>query len=346
MPRSLDRRSVMAAGAVLLAGSRLGVAAGSAKPRPKAGVNLAGAEFGRVPGRYGTEYSYPGARHLDYFASLGMTLVRLPFRWERLQPDLFGTFDAAELKRLSDFVAAARSRQFTVVLDPHNYAKRYLAADGWRVEHHIGSAKVPNAAFADFWARLARMFRDDDGVWFGLMNEPNDMPVETWLAAANAAIAAIRAETAQNLVLVPGTNWTGAHSWEASGNQAMSGIHDAANNFAFEVHQYFDADSSGSSPDAVSETIGTERIAEFEAWTRKNGFRAFLGEFGIANNTTSLNAGRNLLQAIDRARDVWIGWAAWAAGPGWPDDGIFLLEPNRDGTMRAQARILMQAARD
>lgn len=345
MARLVNRRSVLAASAMVLARSRLAKAEAGDTPRPKAGVNLAGAEFGRVPGRVGSEYSYPGARHLDYFASLGMTLVRLPFRWERLQPALFGAFDAAELKRLTAFVTAARSRQLTVVLDPHNYAKRYIAADGWRAEHLIGSAQVPKSAFADFWSKLAQTFRGDDGVWFGLMNEPNAIAVDAWLDAANAAIAGIRAEQAQNLILVPGANWTGAHSWESSGNEAMAGVRDAANNFAFEVHQYFDPDSSGGSAEAVSETIGAERIAAFEAWARKNGFRAFLGEFGIADNTTSLNAGRNLLQALDRGRDVWIGWAAWAAGPSWPDDGIFLLEPRRDGTMRPQARVLMEAAR-
>lgn len=345
MPRLITRRSILAAAAVpaILSTSRV---AKAAVARPKAGVNIAGAEFGRVPGRYGAEYTYPGTRHIDYFAALGMTLVRLPFRWERLQPMLFGAFDATELKRLTAFVTAARSKNLIVVIDPHNYAKRYIADDRWRVEHLIGSTQVPQAAFADFWSKLASAFRADDGVWFGLMNEPNDISVDDWLEVVNAALSAIRAAQAQNLVLVPGTNWTGAHSWQSSGNEAMAGVRDTANNFAFEVHQYFDADSSGGSAEAVSATIGTERIAAFEAWARRNGFRAFLGEFGIADNPTSLAAGRDLLQSLDRGRDVWIGWAAWAAGPGWPDDDNFLLEPRRDGSIRPQMRVLMEAAKN
>lgn len=348
MAQNLTRRSVLAGAATLPATAAISfqalAAVASSERGFHAGINLAGAEFGRVPGRVGVEYNYPGSQHLDYFASLRMTLVRLPFRWERLQPSLFGAFDAAELKRLTGLVSAARSRNLTVVLDPHNYAKRYLATDRWRVEHLIGSRAVPQKAFANFWAQLARTFSGDDDVWFGLMNEPNEISVSAWLDAANAAIAAIRAEGARNLVLVPGTNWTGAHSWQASGNEAMDGIRDPANSFAFEVHQYFDSNSSGGSAVAVSETIGSERIAAFESWARSRGFRAFLGEFGIADNATCLNAGRDLLQALEKSRDVWIGWAAWAGGPGWPNDAIFLLEPQSDGSMRPQTRVLLDAA--
>lgn len=348
MARRLTRRSVLAGAGSLPASmlfvDRAPAAPGTREGRLKAGINLAGAEFGRVPGIHGTDYTYPGPRHLDYFASIGMTLVRLPFRWERLQPALFGAFDRAEFARLTALVGAARKRKLTVVLDPHNYAKRYVAKDGWSVEHLIGSSTVPQKSFADFWARLARAFRGDNSIWFGLMNEPNDIPVAAWLDAANAAIAAIRAQGAQNLVLVPGCNWTGAHSWQSSGNEAMGSIRDPANTFAFEVHQYLDESSSGRSAEAVSETIGSERIAAFEAWARRNGFRAFLGEFGIANTATSLNAGRDFLQALNRSRDVWVGWAAWAGGPGWPDDAIFLLEPHSDGSMRPQTRVLLDAA--
>lgn len=347
MVRFLTRRSVLAGGFAVPAAVSLNLpsmAGPGSVIWPKAGINLASAEFGRVPGTYDVDYNYPGERHLDYFASLGMGLVRLPFRWERLQPELFATFDKLEMERLTTFVGAARSRKYIVVLDPHNYAKRYLSTDHWRTEHLIGSTNLPQKAFVDFWARLAQVFRGDDDVWFGLMNEPNDISAEYWLTIVDAAIAAIRAEGANNLILVPGTNWTGAHSWLQSGNGIMSRVRDAANNFAFEVHQYFDANSSGQSANAVSATVGVERIAAFEAWARSNGFRAFLGEFGLADNTVSLDAGRNLLQALGRSRDVWIGWAAWAGGPRWPEDSIFLLEPYRDGSIRPQMRVLQEAA--
>lgn len=47
---------------------------GEEPPYPNAmlesfGVNLAGAEFGKIPGRYGWDYIYPSAKELDYFKS-------------------------------------------------------------------------------------------------------------------------------------------------------------------------------------------------------------------------------------------------------------------------------------
>ena len=75
------------------------------------GVNLCGAEFGvdawgngTLPGAFGTTYTYPdpsyGYGKADYFISKGMTTFRLPFRWERLQPNRGQAFDAAEIARL------------------------------------------------------------------------------------------------------------------------------------------------------------------------------------------------------------------------------------------------------
>ena len=85
-------------------------------------------------------------------------------------------------------------------------------------------------------------------MWFGLMNEPNGVAATQWLAAANAAIAGIRASGAQNLVLVPGVRWTGAHSWYSgdSGSNAavMGGVVDPLDHYAYELHQYLDSDSS------------------------------------------------------------------------------------------------------
>jgi endoglucanase len=126
-------------------------------------------------------------------------------------------------------------------------------------------------------------------VIFGLMNEPKGVnfggaTTEEWLTSANSAIAAIRGTGAENLVLVPGNGFTGAWSWtNPPGNfygtpnaQVMGGVVDSFNNFAYEVHQYLDADSSGSSDDIVSETIGAERLVDFTNWLRANNARGFV----------------------------------------------------------------------
>jgi endoglucanase len=310
-----------------------------------AGVNLAGGEFGRLPGMYGTDYTYPTSADIDYFFQLGFNLIRVPFRWERLQPTLGAPFVAGDLALLTAAVEHAAEKGIFVVLDTHNYARRWLAEDGWTAEHLIGSKLVPTGAFADFCARLAGAFKGNPSVIFGLMNEPWGIEPEDWLNIANNAIGAIRGEGASQLILVPGVAYTGAHSWIAARSTVLNKVVDPANKFAFEVHQYFDPDSSGTSGTAVGARIGTERIEAFQSWCRQNGFKAFLGEFAAGADETSLAALNDICRTLEANSDVWLGWAAWAGGSWWPDDYIFTLEPSKGGQMRPQTQILASYAR-
>ena len=135
------------------------------------GINLAGAEFGaegQIPGVYGRDFQYPTAGSVDYFQRLGFNLVRLPFRWERLQPKLFTKFHSDEEKRLRALSTYITARRMTLVLNPCNFARRKLSDDGWDKDYLIGSSDVPTAAFVDFWVRLASLFRDNPNVIFGL----------------------------------------------------------------------------------------------------------------------------------------------------------------------------------
>ncbi len=306
-------------------------------PMPYRGVNLASAEFavdadgvGQLPGTHGTDYVYPdpayvsGYNSADYFIGKGMTTFRLAFRWERLQPNRRQAFNSAELTRLRTTVNRLTGKGAQVLLDPHNYARYGTAL--------IGSSSVPNADFADFWSRLATEFKGNLNVLFGLVNEPHDMSTEQWVGAANAALASIRSAGATNLVLIPGNGWTGAHSWSqswygTSNATAMLSISDPGNNYAFEVHQYLDADSSGSGSSCVSNTIGSERMQPFTSWLRANGKKGFLGEFGGGSGQTCLNAMDNILDHLEANSDVYLGWTYWAAGPWW-GDYFSSLEPN------------------
>jgi endoglucanase len=303
------------------------------------GVNLATAVFGEAkPGVFGKDYTYPSHADVDYFLGKGMNVFRIGFTWENLQHEQFGDFEPAELARLDDLVRYATSQGGRVVLDPHDYARYY--------NEIVGGAKVPAGALADLWGKLARQYADDPRVIFGLMNEPNTMPTELWLGDANAAIDAIRAAGATNLILVPGNSWTGAHSWEQTccygtpNGQVMLGVVDPAHDYAFEVHEYLDEDTSGTHETCVSPTIGSERLKTFTTWLREHGQRGFLGEFAGARNDTCYAALDDMLGSIDQNGDVWLGWTYWAAGPWW-GEYMFTLEP-LDGVDRPQMAVLLK----
>jgi endoglucanase len=349
MPHELTRRSVLSGGLALSLGGAASPtgeqpASGSSK-LAFAGINIAGAEFGKIPGRHATNYTYPARATIDYYAKLGFNLIRVPFRWERLQPRLGAALAGDEQAMLAGVVEQASSKGQSVILDPHNYARRRVEDDGWAADHFIGSDLVPTAAFADFWGRVAEAFKTNPSVIFGLMNEPAGITAESWLVAANAGVGSIRRTGASNLVLVPGVAYTGAHSWISAGNTRMIGIIDPAENFAFEVHQYLDRDSSGTSPKAMDARIGSKRVGAFQDWARENRCKAFLGEFGAAGDELSLQALQDLCRTLEANADVWIGWAAWAGGPWWPGDYMFNLEPLRGGGIRQQTRILADYAR-
>ncbi|WP_312416077.1 glycoside hydrolase family 5 protein [Shinella sp.] len=301
------------------------------------GVNLAGAEFGQGRGTYGKDYAYPSEETITYFADKGFNAVRLPFKWERLQPRLNRNFDKAERKRLSDTVKALRKAGMTVILDPHNYA--------YYGDQQIGSAAVPDSAFADFWSRLAADYKQDAGVQFGLMNEPHDVPATQWLASANAAIAAIRETGATNLVLVPGTIWSGAHSWEeerdgGANGTVMLGIQDPADNNAYEVHQYLDGDFSGKASTCERADDAVKALERFTDWLKRNGKRGFLGEFGGSAEPACLDGLARMTALVHRENAVWTGWTYWAAGDWWPASEPLNIQPTADGD-RPQLAALM-----
>jgi aryl-phospho-beta-D-glucosidase BglC (GH1 family) len=219
----------------------------------------------------------------------------------------------------------------------------------------IGSY-YPNSVFSNFWWRVADIYKTNQFVIFNLMNEPNAMPTEQWVAAANAAIAGIRATGATNVIHVPGNQWTGAHAWTANyygtpNAVAMLDIVDPASNVVFEVHQYLDTDSSGTTTNISNASIGVTRIAAFTTWLRNNNRRGFLGEFAVANSTIGSGATligdealTNMLSYIQANADVWEGWTWWAAGPWW-NEYMFTLEPTNLGQPSQVERAAMPVLR-
>jgi endoglucanase len=314
------------------------VAATEMPKPPFKGVNLASAGFAgsKLPGRYKTHYIYPTVTDIDYFSAKGMNTFRLAFRWERLQHKAYDDFNWLELNRLKQFVADASQKQTYTILDVHNYARYYGEV--------IGSDALPISVFADFWSKLALEFKRNPWVIFGLMNEPHGIATEVWLESANAAIAAIRETGAEQLILVPGNGYSSAQRWNndsygSANGSVMLSIVDPSDNYAYEVHQYFDRDSSGTSPLCISSTIGSERLAEFTQWLQQHQKRGFLGEFGASQNPQCLQALDNVLAFIEQSSSVWLGWTVWAAGPRW-GEYMFSLQPDEQCNDKPQMAII------
>lgn len=315
-----SRRALFVGGGALLIGPASTTTTARAA-QPVAGINIAGAEFAPDRDKIDIDYRYPDARELEFFVERGFRLFRIPFLAKRMfsGPDGSPSFSAVDVARVDAILMRAAELKAAVALDMHDYG---LDRFGRPISARSGD-------FIATWRALAERFKGSPHVAFGLMNEPNKQSTSVWAAAANAAIAAIRAAGAMNIVLVPGAHWSTAVDWSRSGNAAaMERVIDPWGQMMIEVHQYLDADSSGTHA-AVVKGAGASRLVNCTRWARENGRRAFLGEFGWADTPEGHEEGRAMLGYMARNADVWAGWAAWAAGKWWGDYPMSL-EPRGD----------------
>lgn len=316
--------AVMLRPLALLSALVLGGNALASEPLCFRGVNLSGGEYGDKTGVYGTNYIYPSEKTVGYFAAKGMNAVRLPIKWERLQPVLFERLESREVDMLHETVRMIRKSGMSVILDPHNF--------GYYDKARIGTDAVPKNALGDFWTRLAAEFSGDAGVIFGLMNEPYDITAPDWLEAANLSIAGIRNAQAPNLILVPGTIWSGAYTWEkdipgGSNASVMLGVKDPLDHYAFEFHQYMDSDMSGTHDICDRAEDARQALSNLSTWMRQHGKRGLLGEFGGSINKGCLAGLKAMTATIAADSDVWIGWTYWAAGEWWPKGEALNIQP-------------------
>ncbi|PPQ67529.1 hypothetical protein CVT25_006070 [Psilocybe cyanescens] len=277
------------------------------------GVNESGAEFGQTawPGALGKDYTWPSPSSIDYFVGQGFNTFRVPFLLERMTPPatgIAGSFNQTYLSGLKTIVSYITSKGAHAVIEPHNYM---------RYNNGIISS---TSDFSTFWKNLANEFKSTANVIFDIMNEPHDIDAQTVFNMNQAAVNAIRASGAtQQLILVEGTSWTGAWTWQSSGNAAVFGaIKDPNNNVAIQMHQYLDSDGSGTSGTCVSSTIGAERLQVATAWLQANNLKGFLGEIGAGSNSQCISAVQGALCSMQQS-GVWIGALWWAAGPWWAD---------------------------
>jgi endoglucanase len=305
---------------------------------PLAGVNISGGEFGAVPGRMNYQYIYPSNAEIDYFYANGMRMLRIPFRWERLQPTLFGPLSVADRAALKAATTYATSKGMTVVLDMHDYAARH-AATGAASNTLVGTAAIPETALANAWTQIAGDYKDNPKVWLGLMNEPSGIAAASWWAVAQQLVKDLRAQKIPNKVMVPGASWTGAWSWISSGNAALAEkFTDPSNNFAFEVHQYLDKDSSGTN--AACTAGSASRVDAVLNWAQTKKVQLFFGEIAGSADAQCQIEYPAMLKKLN-ANSTVLGWTAWGAGKWWVSSYAFRLAPITGTTPTAHMTMLI-----
>ena len=256
-----------------------------------AGVNIAGFDFGCDTSGHcdpAKIYAAPNAdAQMQHFTKdAHLNTFRLPVGWQYLlNKRLGGKLDEANMAAYDRQLQACLATGATCIIDIHNYARW----DG----QIVGQGGPSNEQFADVWTQLATKYADQSNVAFGLMNEPHDVPdLKAWAASVQAAVTAIRDAGAKTqLILLPGNNYTSASAFVSNGSlEALRGVTNpdgTTDNLIFDVHQYLDADSSGTNAECVRDNVDTGFKPLADA-LRAAGRMAILSETGGGNTDSCI----------------------------------------------------------
>ncbi|KAJ9492111.1 hypothetical protein VN97_g1166 [Penicillium thymicola] len=281
------------------------------------GVSESGAEFGsNIPGTLDQDYTWPKTSQIQILRDAGMNIFRVPFLMERLVPtSITGTPDATYLAALKSTIKFITDSGAYAVLDPHNYGR------------YNGNIITSTSDFKAFWKTLATEFASDKKVIFDTNNEYHDLDQTLVLDLNQAAIDAIRAAGATSqYIFVEGNAYSGAWSWTTN-NDNLKALTDSEDKIVYEMHQYLDGDSSGTSESCVSATIGKERLQSATTWLQDNNKKGFIGEFAGGVNANCEAAVEGMLSYMSENSDVWMGAEWWSAGPMW-GSYMYSLEPS------------------
>lgn len=295
-----------------------------------------------VPGIYGTNYTKPSYAAMKALKDRGLTVLRMPFKWERVQRQLGGALDTAYLNLILEMLRDADTAQIKIILDMHNYGRYKI---GGVTQTVFGQSNGPTLEqYADVWRRLTQAIRSDAKAYravyaYDIMNEPYSFPSgvrgltpqKLWEEYAQAAVTAIRNSGETKLIHVEGYSWASADRWP--GLHPKAWIKDPLNNIMYHAHMYMDNDASGTyTISHAQETANSKakgyasiaaraiaRVKNFSDWCAVNKVPCFLGEFGwptaakVGDSEAQLwnIEGEKVYQFMDSVK---MGGTMWATG--------------------------------
>jgi hypothetical protein len=185
------------------------------KSRPVAGTRWRGFN---LMGMYAIQWESTtrGFKETDFatLADLGFNYVRLPLDYRSYtSPTNWRQFDEQALRRLD--AAVSWGQQYGVHVDVCLHrAPGYCSHDGGgrivklppEQDVDLWEAAVAQAAFVEHWKMFAGRYRNisNEYLSFNLVNEPPDLDPRRYAALMTRAIEAIRAITADRLIVVDG----------------------------------------------------------------------------------------------------------------------------------------------
>ena len=230
----------------------------------------------------------------SYMDNWGFNAIRVPNY-------LLGSYGQAHPKadqyRNNQAIAnAVTNNGGVVIFDAHDRIGKYYKGE----EKEI---------LLDYWQDMAKLFRDNPNVWFNLSNEPGNATAdpETWVSYHREIIDIIRAEGANNIIVVDGEAWGQDYYTQTIASSALE-VMEGNDNIIFDIHAY-DQWNGTNKEDNLDNPGGYEDIAAYLRDLQNQGIPLIIGEYGSENaNTNTLDASR---RAIEIANELGIGRMVW-----------------------------------
>lgn len=247
-------------------------------------------------GTYGSNWLYDRLDSLKFYAGRGHKSIRVPFRWERLQPTLGAAFNAAEMGRLQALLDNANTAGVKIILDPHNYGAYYLSDGTQGVRRVIGSAEVTTAHWQDFWTRMVTAFGAKPALLaYDLMNEPTGYAAVDGVFSSNLTRHEFAALTGEDAFYTTVGSTVSQATWQTA--STLKGTRTFANG-AYDQLEMYGPDKSVS-----TDVSASGLVFRFRVWidsTLKTGWEAKLNiELG-----TGYIGGPNKVLVADAWNDV------------------------------------------
>lgn len=266
------------------------------------GQTLSGFEFGS------NNIFVPKDWNINHWKHNGANIVRLPIKWEYIQPTLLGPLDPIYVSEVKSVITKCNSLGLTVILDLHNFGKYNNLSSNFTQENMV-----------DVWTKIVAEFDSFQAIQYDLMNEPGTtVSGATQAAIYNACIAAIRAVAPTKIIHIPIRGSSGINSLFPEYTSYISLLALDANCLV-QMHLYPDVDGSGTHSDVRSTAAQIYNLSAAFKLARLKGFKLFFGEVGTGYSANSLTWIDNFFDLCAKHKDVCAGWCWWADGGVWGD---------------------------
>lgn len=258
----------------------------------------------QLPFVNGTNGKIPVAGDRDYYLSKGWNCIRYLVSQEMLQSDMttgapirYGKLNA-NMAAIKTSVELFTNAGIYVIFGIHSGdTQGFNKFDG---NKFVPGGNTSAAMLADYFVQLCDVFRGNNLVAWGLLNEPQSGN-RAYPELISQVIKAIRYQGQSGAAcFVNGISFSGAQYFSTTNyfdddspvrpnSQLLLDVVDPLDNLVFETHNYFST-NSGNANDVISPTVGRDHYANVVSWANTNNKRIIVGEWGQRAGITNANA--------------------------------------------------------